>query len=76
MEHNSNGVLFNGLDKIVAYHIQWGKRPQKNSLVLKRFIALAEFVFESYSPTAKEKAYSILGDVGLTASILKTLKLT
>lgn len=57
-------------------YTMWGKRSQKNSLVLKRFIALAEFVFESYSPTAKEKAYSILGDVGLTASILKTLKLT
>jgi len=46
-------------DRGIPYTM-WGKRPQKNSLVLKRFIALAEFVFESYSPTAKEKAYSIL----------------
>ena len=46
-------------DRAIPYTM-WGKRPQKNSLVLKRFIALAEFVFESYSPTAKEKAYSIL----------------
>ena len=46
-------------DRGIPYTM-WGKRPQKNSLVLKRFIALAEFVFESYSPTAKEKVYSIL----------------
>ena len=57
MEDYSKALTASGIP-----YTMWGKRPQKNSLVLKRFIALTEFVFESYSPTAKEKAYSILWD--------------
>lgn len=55
MEDYSKALTASGIP-----YTMWGKRPQVNSLVLKRFIAIAEFVFESYSPTAKEKAYSLL----------------
>ncbi len=59
-------------------YTMWGKRPQKNSLVLKKDLLLLQSSFFLKATVLPQRKRLILsfGDVRLTASILKTLKLT
>ena len=48
------------LSKYKIPYTMWGKRKQSESIVLKRFITLADLVFNSLDPSAKETAYELI----------------